>query len=296
MSALLLAWRQRVTLLLTPRTRNRELLSAPSPRPDSSRRASSFRASTPLPWVLRRSMSSSFSSPSNSLPILPPTDIFPPLFRPVSSVDVVVLATVNFRPELTFLLFRSAFKFSYRCATDEVPDKAEANERIASHLDTDMELSDRRTSTAAASYAEKGTDAEQGRVDVPTLDTSLPASNPKKKSESLLWATLKQRTTIFVSIFVFLYVGAEVSMGGWIVTFIIENRAGGVRCAFLPFRLHISPQSGVGVLTPSLACLQCGLRCFGLLVRLDGREVDLFQVRRFRFCIASYDLSLLSLA
>jgi hypothetical protein len=50
-----------------------------------------------------------------------------------------------------------------------------------------------------------------------------------RKEKSIVRQALLNRTTILSSIFILFYVGSEVSMGGWIVTFLIDNRGGGPR-------------------------------------------------------------------
>jgi fucose permease len=46
-------------------------------------------------------------------------------------------------------------------------------------------------------------------------------------SDSRLTEALKSRVTWVASIFLLCYVGVEVALGGWIVTFMIRERAGG---------------------------------------------------------------------
>jgi fucose permease len=52
-----------------------------------------------------------------------------------------------------------------------------------------------------------------------------PRTNPR--SESRLKEALKSRVTWVASIFLLGYGGAEVALGGWIVTFMRQERAGG---------------------------------------------------------------------
>lgn len=51
--------------------------------------------------------------------------------------------------------------------------------------------------------------------------------------ESLLIQTLKNKTMWICSLFIFVYVGAEVSMGGWVVTFMRESRNGGTDAGYI---------------------------------------------------------------
>lgn len=50
--------------------------------------------------------------------------------------------------------------------------------------------------------------------------------NPLKKAPSTTAAAVKNRVTILSAIFLLFYVGAEVSIGGWIVTFMLRVRSG----------------------------------------------------------------------
>ncbi|GAA5980778.1 hypothetical protein JCM11641_002648 [Rhodosporidiobolus odoratus] len=133
------------------------------------------------------------------------------------------------------LILLYAFKFSFRVDNEElVEDVLEAPglppaQPAASN--ENIELAERRGSTADVAIADKiglVNHAEEGRVEVPHLQTQLRKGKAKEGfRNSLLYRTLATRTTLFASLFVFLYVGAEVSMGGWIVTFVIDNRNGG---------------------------------------------------------------------
>lgn len=50
--------------------------------------------------------------------------------------------------------------------------------------------------------------------------------NPFKNPRSLVVEAIKTRVTLTVSLFLLIYVGAEVSIGGWIVTFMLRVRGG----------------------------------------------------------------------
>ncbi|GAA5827386.1 hypothetical protein JCM11251_003789 [Rhodosporidiobolus azoricus] len=128
-----------------------------------------------------------------------------------------------------------AFRFSYRVddseplkKTIEAPGLPPA--RLQAQGD-DIELAERRDSTAATSFVDKQpgiAEAEQASVQLSQLDTALPVKKEKKSwKNNVLYLTLWNRTTIFLSLFTFLYVGSEVAMGGWIVTYMIEDRGGG---------------------------------------------------------------------
>ncbi|GAA6052974.1 hypothetical protein JCM3770_001157 [Rhodotorula araucariae] len=92
-----------------------------------------------------------------------------------------------------------------------------------------IELSERRNSTAASSAVDKVpvVDEEEGAVQQPNLTTRFAQRKHKAVQKSLLLQALTQRATFFSAIFLMLYVGSEVSMGGWIVTFLLTSRNGG---------------------------------------------------------------------
>ncbi|KAM0750462.1 MFS general substrate transporter [Meredithblackwellia eburnea MCA 4105] len=51
--------------------------------------------------------------------------------------------------------------------------------------------------------------------------------------KSLLAETMSNRSTLVFATFAFIYVGAEVSMGGWIVTFVLHERNGGSSAGYV---------------------------------------------------------------
>ncbi|GAA6028830.1 hypothetical protein JCM8097_007415 [Rhodosporidiobolus ruineniae] len=147
---------------------------------------------------------------------------------------------------LSALLLLYAFKFSYRVDHDDPIEAAEPTEVPSTRTDVggvdgiELAPASRRDSTVASSFIDgkEGLEnqAEEGRVASPRLDTSLPASRRNTKSgwrNNILVETLSNRTTIFASIFTLLYVGSEVSMGGWVVTFMIDNRGGGASAGYV---------------------------------------------------------------
>ncbi|BGP25716.1 hypothetical protein JCM10295v2_004649 [Rhodotorula toruloides] len=92
-----------------------------------------------------------------------------------------------------------------------------------------IELTDqsRRDSTGATSVLEKveePSELEAGRVALREMDTRL---QNRPKNRGVMWQALTNRATLLTAIFILFYVGAEVSMGGWIVTFMIDKRNGG---------------------------------------------------------------------
>ncbi|KAL8291864.1 hypothetical protein RQP46_002122 [Phenoliferia psychrophenolica] len=55
----------------------------------------------------------------------------------------------------------------------------------------------------------------------------------EEKAKGLLTQTFSNSTMWIFSLFIFLYVGAEVSMGGWIVSFLIDERGGGPSAGYV---------------------------------------------------------------
>ncbi|GAA5926720.1 MFS transporter [Sporobolomyces koalae] len=72
----------------------------------------------------------------------------------------------------------------------------------------------------------------------------------QKKEKSIFMQSLTSRTTILASIFILFYVGSEVSMGGWIVTFLIDNRNGGPSAGYVATGFWLGLTVGRAVLNP----------------------------------------------
>ncbi|GAA6010038.1 hypothetical protein JCM10207_007529 [Rhodosporidiobolus poonsookiae] len=128
-----------------------------------------------------------------------------------------------------------AFKFSYRMDPDAADGTVEEPGLPPAQIEPQgesIELAERgRSSPVPSSELAKPSEPPSRTETAPpsVLDTSLPSSRAPEKGlrSSKLCQALSNRTTVFCSLFVFLYVGSEVSMGGWVVTFLIENRDGG---------------------------------------------------------------------
>ncbi|GAA5889573.1 hypothetical protein JCM6882_007072 [Rhodosporidiobolus microsporus] len=150
-----------------------------------------------------------------------------------------------------------AFRFSYRvdeseplAGTIEAPGLPPARVQAQS----DIELAERRNSTAATSLADKRSTADAADSPnraLPNLDTSLPPSRSKKTwKDNILYQTIWNRTTVFLCLFTFLYVGSEVAMGGWIVTFLINDRNGGSDAGYVATGFWLGLMLGRLVLNP----------------------------------------------
>ncbi|GAA6041814.1 hypothetical protein JCM8097_007174 [Rhodosporidiobolus ruineniae] len=128
---------------------------------------------------------------------------------------------------LTLITF--AFKFSYRMdMSDDVPP---APQTPLERTGPSIELSERGLPSPAPSTLSKidgGREAEEGRATVPTLDTSLPTATPRATwRDNQFVRVFSQRATLCAAFFVWFYVGSEVATGGWLVTFLQQERAGG---------------------------------------------------------------------
>ncbi|BGP41209.1 hypothetical protein JCM10449v2_005183 [Rhodotorula kratochvilovae] len=123
-----------------------------------------------------------------------------------------------------------AFRLSYDVDTSEPVERTFEAPGVPPITDgtEGIELPERRNSTAASSAVEKmPIDEEEGAVQQPNLNTRFAQRKQKAIQKSVLLQALSQRATFFSAIFLMLYVGSEVSMGGWIVTFLITSRGGG---------------------------------------------------------------------
>ncbi|GAA5901827.1 hypothetical protein JCM6882_008683 [Rhodosporidiobolus microsporus] len=123
-----------------------------------------------------------------------------------------------------------AFRFNYwldssEAAAGESPSKVDA--ATASQPSSgkyDMEKADMPP------------DAQEGKA--ATLPARREGENGDVNSkwqhikETALWQTLMNRATLFLCLFIFLYVGSEVAMGGWLVTFLMDNRGGGADAGY----------------------------------------------------------------
>ncbi|GAA6011802.1 hypothetical protein JCM10207_004249 [Rhodosporidiobolus poonsookiae] len=126
-----------------------------------------------------------------------------------------------------------SFQFSYRFDTDEpAPPSASLHRAGEIEMLPQTGPSPAPTIDEQSSVEGKATATNPSPVELPNLQTELPTTRASPQGGSLREA-LSNRTTVFCSLFVFLYVGAEVSMGGWIVTFMTENRDGGPDAGYI---------------------------------------------------------------
>ncbi|GAA5864112.1 hypothetical protein JCM8547_005138 [Rhodosporidiobolus lusitaniae] len=144
----------------------------------------------------------------------------------------VALAVVN----ICSLLY--AFRFNFRYDTSD-PVRPSSPVKPSSRSDgiEEIELSTPRPPSPALSSTSKAactSDVEGGSVPTVELDTRLAAVEQGKVEKekkgfrnSMFWQAIGNRTMPFMCLFIFQYVGSEVSMGGWIVTFLVDNRGGG---------------------------------------------------------------------
>lgn len=118
----------------------------------------------------------------------------------------------------------NAFRFKYRIPM--VESTAAATDAEANSSGDEMELQElgeggEEKDTASST---NGNSQSNGI----SKARASPARAIKKRKNSL-HATLTNRTVLVMAVFIFVYVGSEVSMGGWIVTFLQQNRGGGPR-------------------------------------------------------------------
>ncbi|GAA5960701.1 hypothetical protein JCM8115_001803 [Rhodotorula mucilaginosa] len=144
------------------------------------------------------------------------------------------LALVN----TSLLLY--GFKFSYVVDVSEpVSETIEApgvppitvieGERTGESIEMDE-----RTQPTTPTEKWDRSELEAGRIDSEVLDTRFSPAAPRPvKKNNIMIDALKTRATVFASLFVLLYVGSEVSMGGWIVTFLLDNRNGGADAGYV---------------------------------------------------------------
>ncbi|GAA5992868.1 hypothetical protein JCM10908_001382 [Rhodotorula pacifica] len=114
-----------------------------------------------------------------------------------------------------------------------------------------IEMDQRQTEPTTPTEKWDRSELEAGRIDAETLDTRFgqASSRPVKKSNIMVDA-LKTRATVFASLFILLYVGSEVSMGGWIVTFLLDNRNGGPDAGYVATGFWFGLMVGRIILNP----------------------------------------------
>ncbi|GAA5839352.1 hypothetical protein JCM9279_005914 [Rhodotorula babjevae] len=140
----------------------------------------------------------------------------------------------------------------------------------------DIELAERRPSTAAASLAGEKLDLagedEVGVVEPVKLDTRFAQRKNKIVKQSVLLQALTQRATYLSSIFLLLYVGAEVSMGGWVVTFLIAEREAGASAGYVATGFWFGLALGRLLLAPLNTFVGEKRAVYGYLVTAMGLE------------------------
>ncbi|BGP17561.1 hypothetical protein JCM10213_004102 [Rhodosporidiobolus nylandii] len=160
---------------------------------------------------------------------------------------------------LNIALLLYAFKFSYVTDTSEPVKLTVAEPGLPpAQVGEAFELSERHGPTSDASVTEKSIhgDEETGQIEVPQLDTSLPSRTAQSSwKDNVLIKTLSSRTTSFAILFCFLYVGSEVSMGGWIVTWVRSDRNGGSDAGYIASGFWFGLMLGRFLLNPLTARL-----------------------------------------
>ena len=140
-----------------------------------------------------------------------------------------------------------AFKFNYVIDTDEsgeVPRPPSPREEVALEAQTPPLGGDSSSvKSLAAASAPPATYP-------PEIRTEGMRKVRAPKEPSVLRQALLNRTTILASIFILFYVGSEVSMGGWIVTFLIDNRGGGTSAGYVATGFWLGLTVGRAILNP----------------------------------------------
>ncbi|GAA5829881.1 hypothetical protein JCM3766R1_006689 [Sporobolomyces carnicolor] len=140
-----------------------------------------------------------------------------------------------------------AFKFNYVIDTDEsgeVPRPPSPREEVALEAQTPPLGGDSSSvKSLAAASASPATYP-------PEIHTEGMRKVRAHKEPSVLRQALLNRTTILASIFILFYVGSEVSMGGWIVTFLIDNRGGGTSAGYVATGFWLGLTVGRAILNP----------------------------------------------
>ncbi|SCZ95104.1 BZ3500_MvSof-1268-A1-R1_Chr11-3g03605 [Microbotryum saponariae] len=141
-----------------------------------------------------------------------------------------------------------AFKFSYRIPkvqpaplTTTPPNEWEAENgaiELESISRNGLPGADRNDLTDSKERGEDGTGTPssangQRSFQYPPGPSLEGGVLPPGKDKGILRQTLENRTVWICCLFILVYVGAEVSMGGWIVTFLIDNRNGGPSAGYV---------------------------------------------------------------
>ncbi|SCV73590.1 BQ2448_7516 [Microbotryum intermedium] len=138
-----------------------------------------------------------------------------------------------------------AFKFSYRIPkVFSVPMTTPPNEREAENGGIELESMSRTGLSEADTNDLADSKNEAGIMTLTSVNGQesfqyLPGPSleggvlPPGKDKGILRQTLENRTVWICCLFILVYVGSEVSMGGWIVTFLIDNRNGGPSAGYV---------------------------------------------------------------
>ncbi|KAK4048968.1 hypothetical protein OIO90_005603 [Microbotryomycetes sp. JL221] len=178
-----------------------------------------------------------------------------------------------------------AFKFKYRIDIVEPAPMTDIEASSGDEIELDEMATTNRTSSRTSvnginGYLASETDGKNvegvnghGKADVvapidvatsaradaprPVLDTSsLVRRRQNKKTgqnrapKSTLRRTLTSRTVWVCAWFILVYVGSEVSIGGWIITFLIENRDGGASAGYVATGFWAGLTLGRAISTP----------------------------------------------
>ncbi|GJN87089.1 hypothetical protein Rhopal_000034-T1 [Rhodotorula paludigena] len=117
-----------------------------------------------------------------------------------------------------------AFKFNYRTEGVDAVSTATSSEATRAEQEHGLELN----AIGSAAALEPRSGETSGEIHA---GAAAPIKTGGWNSTSMRAA--RHRITWTCAPFIMLYVGAEVSMGGWIVTFLMENRSGGADAGYV---------------------------------------------------------------
>ncbi|GAA5867978.1 hypothetical protein JCM1840_003639 [Sporobolomyces johnsonii] len=145
-----------------------------------------------------------------------------------------------------------AFRFNYvvdtsePIATGEAPGLSPIDLVDPPSPREEIELEEQR---AGSKKDEEGLEEEMPSTPRGVETTTIARRRQAKKS-GILYQTLSSRAVWLCSLFILFYVGSEVSMGGWIVTFLIDNRNGGPSAGYVATGFWLGITVGRATLNP----------------------------------------------
>ncbi|GAA6059956.1 hypothetical protein JCM10212_001305 [Sporobolomyces blumeae] len=154
---------------------------------------------------------------------------------------------------LNVLILLLAFRFNY-VMDDSEHSSTQAKEAtpVPSSPREETQLEAQPSTTCRDASSVKSLDASRPHTTYPpSLQTDgLRKVQAAQAGSSVLKEALLNRTTLVSCAFILFYVGSEVSMGGWIVTFLIDSRNGGPDAGYVATGFWLGLALGRAVLNP----------------------------------------------